>query len=140
MLVVLILALVGLGIWMRSYFRQQTEKGLAGNLAESGSHFANRTKYEKVDAFKMSGTFFNLGLVVAIGLSVMAFGWSNLEEKIDIPEGALEMEDDIIMEEPPRTAEPPPPPPPHSPPPHPFQTFPPPPPLLPEEFVVVTEK
>ncbi len=112
LLLLLIAGLVFLGFRMRSYFRSQTEKGLAGSLSDEGSPYANRTKYEKVDAFKLSGTFFNLGLVVAIALAVMAFGWSNLEDKIVIPEGALELEDDIIMEEPPRTAEPPPPPPP----------------------------
>ena len=98
---------------MRNLYSRRTENGIAGEFkGQSETLAGNRTKYAAVDAFKYSGTFFNLGLAVALGLAVLAFGWTKYEDEVVIPEGALEMEDDIIMEEPPRTAEPPPPPPP----------------------------
>jgi len=42
----------------------------------------------------------------------LAFNWTQFEEDVVIPEGALEMQFDIAMEAPPQTATPPPPPPP----------------------------
>ena len=72
------------------------------------SPLEGRNKYPEVDAFKMSGTFFNIGLLVALGLAILAFSWTTYEELVIIPEGALELDEEIEIE-PPRTAEPPPP-------------------------------
>lgn len=70
-----------------------------------------RNKYPEVDVFKLSGTFFNVGLALALGLVIMAFGWTQYDQEVYIPEGA-ELLDEFIDVEPPRTATPPPPPPP----------------------------
>ena len=47
--------------------------------AKAGKHsieLDGRTKYPEVDSFRLSGTFFNLGIAVALGLTVLAFGWT----------------------------------------------------------------
>ena len=108
----ILIAVVGFIFLMRYMLSKGAEGGLAEKYAgqPSKSPLAGRTKYPDADAFGLSGTFFNLGLVVSIGLTILAFSWTQYEEIIDIPEDALELEDDIEIE-PPRTAEPPPPPP-----------------------------
>lgn len=93
---------------LRLSFKRNTEQGLSSSVSKP----ASRTKYHQVDAFRMSGTFFNLGLAVALGISVLAFGWTQVDKPIDIPTGMEELLDEILIEEPPRTAERPPPPPP----------------------------
>ena len=120
----LALSLVGIialvAILVIAIKRNYAKKG-AGELAEKyhdqtqASALAVRNKYPEVDVFNMSGTFFNVGLALALGLVVLAFGWTQYEKKVIIPDDALLIDEDIEME-PPRTAEPPPPPPPPPPP------------------------
>ena len=98
---------------MRSIYSNRAKAGLA--QSDPGSSLTSRTKYAGADVFKYSGTYFNLGLALAVGLTVLAFGWTQYEEQIYIPDDALELPDEIEVE-PPRTAEPPPPPPPPPPP------------------------
>ncbi len=74
-----------------------------------------RKKYPGADIFKYSQQFLLLGLVMTLTMCVFAFNWTTFEKKIDIPDDALVMEEDIEIE-PPRSAEPPPPPPPPPPP------------------------
>jgi len=80
-----------------------------------GSPLTARNKYPEADAFKLSGPIWNAGLALSLLATVLAFNWTTYEEVVDIPEGALELEEDFEVE-PPRTAEPPPPPPPPPPP------------------------
>ena len=112
--VLLVVALIGLIYVMRSYFNKQSSESLAQKYADTPA-LDVRNKYPEADSFRLSGTFFNLGLAMAIGLAALAFGVTQYEEKVLIPDGALEMDEDIEIE-PPRTAEPPPPPPPPPPP------------------------
>jgi len=74
-----------------------------------------RTKYPEVDAFGLSGTFFNVGLLMALGITILAFSWTTYEKEIDVSQYMEDLEEEIEVE-PPRTAEPPPPPPPPPPP------------------------
>ena len=74
-----------------------------------------RVKYPEVDVFQLSGPLFNFGLAAALGLTLLAFSWTQRDDVVIIPEDALLLEEDIEIE-PPRTAEPPPPPPPPPPP------------------------
>lgn len=76
---------------------------------------ASRAKYPEVDSFRFSGTFLNFGFFAAVVLILLAMNWTTYPREVIIPEGALEMTEDIEIE-PPRTAEPPPPPPPPPPP------------------------
>ncbi|MFN9680350.1 MAG: energy transducer TonB, partial [Bacteroidota bacterium] len=82
--------------------------------AETGTS-SNRAKFAEADVFKMSGSFFNYGLVVALGITVLALGLTEYAEKVAGGDNFVMIEEDIEME-PPRTAEPPPPPPPPPPP------------------------
>ncbi len=113
----IVLLLAALIIGVRAVFRSRANSDLAGQQKgkSSGSPLQGRAKYPQVDAFGLSGTFFNVGLAAALGLTVLAFGVTQYEEQVYIPDDALKIEEDIEVE-PPRTAEPPPPPPPPPPP------------------------
>ncbi|NRA47928.1 MAG: energy transducer TonB, partial [Phaeodactylibacter sp.] len=100
LIVVGILAFI---VVMRNIYSKRATEGLTDS--DSGSSLTSRTKYAGADAFKYSGTYFNLGLALAVGLTVLAFGWTQYEEEIYIPDDALELPDEIEVE-PPRTAEP----------------------------------
>ena len=109
--------IIGVILVMRSVISSRAKSDLtqAHEGKSSKSPLENRNKYNEVDTFKWSGTFLNLGLALAVGLTVLAFSWTTYDEKVVIPEDALEIPEDIEIE-PPRTAEPPPPPPPPPPP------------------------
>lgn len=112
--IVLILALIYV---LRTVFAGKSSQNLSKKY-ESGpekSVLDVRNKYPDVDVFQFSNTIFNFGLVLAIGLTILAFSWTTYEEKVVIPAGAMELDEEIEIE-PPRTAEPPPPPPPPPPP------------------------
>ncbi|MBK8489563.1 MAG: TonB family protein [Saprospirales bacterium] len=113
-----IVALVlGLIFIVRALFAGKSSQSLSSKY-QSGpekSVLDVRNKYPEVDVFQLSSTFFNFGLMVAIGLTVLAFSWTTYEKVVNIPTGALEFDEEIEIE-PPRTAEPPPPPPPPPPP------------------------
>jgi protein TonB len=49
-------------------------------------HIKNRLvrKYDEADVFKLSGTFWRVGLIAAIGLTILAFGWTTYETRIDV--------------------------------------------------------
>jgi len=115
----ILVAFLALIFVMRNVYKGRTEKALQGEYQDADdankSYLANRAKYERLDVFGLSSTFFNFGLALAVGLSLLAFGWTQYSKEIYIPDGALELEEEIEVE-PPRTAEPPPPPPPPPPP------------------------
>lgn len=109
--------ILGIIFVMRRVLAGRADSGLAQKY-ESGSSessLAARNKYPEVNAFKWSGTFFNVALAVSTLLIVLAFSWTQYEDKVFIPDDALEFDEELIQE-PPRTAEPPPPPPPPPPP------------------------
>ncbi|MEO1627745.1 MAG: energy transducer TonB, partial [Bacteroidota bacterium] len=113
----LVIGIVALIFIMRNRFSGNDPDQLKDRYAGASfkSPLEGRNKYPDVDAFKMSGTFFNVGLLVSLGLTILAFSWTEYEAEIIIPDDALEIDEDIEIE-PPRTAEPPPPPPPPPPP------------------------
>jgi len=111
-----LLLVIGLIFLIKGKFKSSGNSDLREAYANQPNQSPlNRTKYPQVDAFSMSGTFFNTGLLIALAITILAFSWTTYEDVVIIPEGALEMDDDIEVE-PPRTAEPPPPPPPPPPP------------------------
>jgi protein TonB len=75
------------------------------------SPLEGRNKYPEVDTFVLRNTFLNYGLMVAIGLMILAFSWTTYQKKVDVTALLGTLGDEIEMETP-RTAEPPPPPPP----------------------------
>ena len=74
-----------------------------------------RVKYPDVDPFSYYKPFLLWGLFVATGTTLFALNWTQREAMVYIPDGALEMDDELEVE-PPRTSDPPPPPPPPPPP------------------------
>ena len=113
----ILVGVIGIIYLMKSVYKKRTEQGIAGEFqnAKGAALLSNRAKYERVNVFGLSSTFFNFGLALSVGLSLLAFGWTQYEKEILIPEGAMDLEEEIEVE-PPRTAEPPPPPPPPPPP------------------------
>lgn len=73
-------------------------------------------KYDEVDVFKSSGTFWRIGLIAAVGFTILAFGWTTYDTEIDVSDYDVNIVDFEI--EPPNTVQepklPPPPPPPSS--------------------------
>jgi protein TonB len=113
----IIVLILGLIFVVRAVFAGKSSQNLSRKY-ESGAEKSVlnvRNKYPEVDVFQFSNTFFNIGLMVAIGLTILAFSWTTYEKEVFIPDGALELDEEIEIE-PPRTAEPPPPPPPPPPP------------------------
>ena len=54
--------------------------------AQIHHHIKNRLvrKYEEADVFKLSGTFWRIGLIAAVGLTILAFGWTTYDTTIDV--------------------------------------------------------
>ncbi len=103
------------------YFRKKLNSYNAGDLRSAhrvvskGDLLTGRAKYPEVDGFRLSGSFLNFGFLVTVLLTLLAFNWTTYPREVIIPDGALDIGEDIEVE-PPRTAEPPPPPPPPPPP------------------------
>ncbi len=114
---IFMLGIVGIIVWMRNVFRARSNSDLKTQFEAKNEEkdIASRNKYPSVDAFRFGRTFFNLGLLIAISMAVFAFGWTQYETKIDIPDYYDPIED-IIETEIPRTPPPLPPPPPPPPP------------------------
>ncbi len=111
------LVLIGIIFLFRSYYAKQMKSDLSKKYADKKwkSPLEARTKYPEVDVFKMSPIFMRVAVIAALALTVLAFNWTTYDAKVDIPEDALVIEEDIEIEIP-RSAEPPPPPPPPPPP------------------------
>ena len=115
---VIFLGVIALIQIMKMIGRKRAESDLSDSMGagERKSVLAGRNKYPAVDFFKYSSTFANLGLAIALGVTVLLFGWTQYEPKgPDVDLSLLELEEDIEVA-PPRTDEPPPPPPPPPPP------------------------
>lgn len=113
----IIVAVIALIFVMRYTFRQRSESNLTEKNAERvySSPLEGRTKYPEVNTFSMRSTLLLFGWVAALGLTILAFGWTQYEKVIDISAYLGDLDEEIEMETP-RTAEPPPPPPPPPPP------------------------
>ena len=106
---VILLLVFGLVFFMRSRFSGFASSDHSDDVNKS--LMGSRTKYPQVNALSNFRTPLTLlGLALSIGLTTLAFGWTQYEKTFFIPDDALEIDDDIEVE-PPRTAEPPPPPP-----------------------------
>jgi len=108
---------VGLILYFRNSLAQKSARGM-GDKYKSSMNAADlevRNKYPEADVFRLSPTFFNLGLALSVGITVLALGWTQYEKTVDVSQYMDTLEEEIEVE-PPRTAEPPPPPPPPPPP------------------------
>ncbi|HHS95646.1 MAG TPA: energy transducer TonB [Phaeodactylibacter sp.] len=114
---VLFISVLAIIFLMRAYYQRKSNEDLASsfNQRPHKSPLEGRNKYPEVDAFSLSGTFFNIGLLMALGMIILAFSWTTYEKVVDVSQYMEDLEEEIEVE-PPRTAEPPPPPPPPPPP------------------------
>ena len=89
LIVVLILGII---FFMKRYFAKQA----GGELAEkykgrSGEPALEvRNKYPEVDAFNLTGTFQSVGVAIALGLTILVFGWTQYEKQVIIDQSLLE--------------------------------------------------
>ena len=91
-LVLTILLILGMIFLMRNVFAKRSLSGLKEKYEANpaSSPLEGRNKYPEVDVFSLSGTFFNVGLMAAIGLVILAFSWTQYDTKIDISQYDLE--------------------------------------------------
>lgn len=108
---------VAIIVVMRSSLARKAESGMGERYRAtmSEAELEVRNKYPEADVFRLSPTFFNLGLALSLGITVLALGWTQYDKKIDVSQYLDTLIEDIEVEQP-RTAEPPPPPPPPPPP------------------------
>ncbi len=108
-----ILLTAALTFFVRNYFKNKDPKAVSEKYKDTERSFsaATRNKYPEMDIFAFRNTFLAYGLMIAIGLMIVAFSWTTYEKEIDYSLLIGDIGDEIEMETP-RTAEPPPPPPP----------------------------
>ena len=106
---------IGVILFLRHTFSSNDKNALAAKYADGNLPLTARNKYPEANPFQWRTVFLLSGLMLAFLTVVLAFSYTAYEDEIFIPEGAMELEDDMLIE-PPRTAEPPPPPPPPPPP------------------------
>ena len=112
-LVALVVLIAGIILAMRWWLARTSEALISGKHPHKPSDrmLEEFAKYREVDVFQFGSTFFNLSLAAALVITILAFGWTVYEQKVDVSQYLDTLEQDIEIE-PPRTAEPPPPPPP----------------------------
>ncbi|HHB79373.1 MAG TPA: energy transducer TonB, partial [Saprospiraceae bacterium] len=113
----LVAAIIALIFLVKSNLRSKDPEVLKEEFLAQPKHspLEGRNKYPALDVFRSSGTYFGVGVVSALLLTLLAFNWTQFEEEVFVPDYSLEVEEDIMVE-PPRTTKPPPPPPPPPPP------------------------
>lgn len=95
---------------IRKYIQYQKK-----NVPTGSQNLLERNKYALVNTFKMSGTFFNIGLLTALSMTILAFSWTTYDyEKPNYETSIGELEEIEVTIE--RTEHKPPPPPPPPPP------------------------
>jgi len=108
---ILILALVFI---LRAYISKKAASGLTEKYKGKkwSSPLEARSKYPDVDVFRYRSTLLRLGLLISIGLMVVAMGLTTTKKKEDVQQFAVDLEEEIEVDVPRSKAEPPPPPPP----------------------------
>lgn len=118
------LSILALGIFvllvivgLRYYLNNNSNKNLTEKYKNKKwkSPIDRSGNYPEVNAFRFSGPLLKFGVAIALATTLFAFAATSYEEKAKIPDGALDLDDEIEMEIP-RSAAPPPPPPPPPPP------------------------
>lgn len=113
LLLLVILTIIGLKYYLQAQANQDLTSKYQGKKWKSP--LDAHGKYPDVNSFRFSGLLTKLGGALALAAVLFAFSATTFEKEVYIPDGALDMDEEIEVE-PPRTAEPPPPPPPPPPP------------------------
>ncbi len=109
---IIIIAVV---LFYRNYLNKMAHTNLSERYKDKKwtSPLEARDKYPEVDVFNLSGEFFKFGLLIATGLILLFFSWTQYEKQMISMDFDYQLDEEIEME-PPQTKEekPPPPPPP----------------------------
>ena len=94
---------------IRKYIQYQKK-----NVPTGSQNLLERNKYALVNTFKMSGTFFNIGLLTALSMTILAFSWTTYDyEKPSYETSIGELEEiEVTIRTDQKPTPPPPPPPP----------------------------
>lgn len=80
-----ILTALVMGITLfRFFLHRKTHQDLTKNGNKEPKTLSERNKYLPVNVFRYSGTFFNIGLVIALGVTLLAFNWTKFEDPVKI--------------------------------------------------------
>ncbi len=109
-----LLFILALIFFLRAYISKKAASGLTEKYRgkEWSSPLEARSKYPDVDVFRYRSTFLRFGLLISIGLMVVAMSLTTTKKKVDVQQFAVDLEEDIEIDVPRSKAEPPPPPPP----------------------------
>ena len=75
----IVLLVVGTILFMKNKYNKQAEAGYASSGAVNT--IKGRNKHPGANPFSLSGTFFNLGLALALGIVALAFGWAATSQR-----------------------------------------------------------
>lgn len=113
--IMLLVGLTALGLWL--YLNKKANSDLTAKYAgkKMKSPILAAGQYPDINPFRWRGPLVTFGVALALLTTLVSFGATQYEQEVYVPDGALELEEEIEVE-PPRTSEPPPPPPPPPPP------------------------
>ncbi len=97
-------------IQLFKYIIDSSGKKIMESGASEGRELGLLKKYPDVDLNKYSSLLFNLGLIISLGVSLMAFEWKTYDEQKVASLGTLAVTEEEVMEIPPTEQKPPPPP------------------------------
>ena len=75
----LAVAVAGIIFFMKRRFANQSDELASKYHSEALS--ATLKKYPEADSYKMNNTFFRVGLICAVAMSILAFNWTTFENK-----------------------------------------------------------
>lgn len=101
--------IVGL-VQLFKYIINSSGKKIIESGAQSGRELGLLKKYPDVDLTKYTGLVFNIGLIMTLGVLLMAFEWKTFDDQKVASLGTLEVAEEEVMEIPPTEQKPPPPP------------------------------
>ena len=108
--------ITGILLLLTFFLKRQLRRRARQPFHKEATDLAQRTKYSEVNAFRWSGTLFNLGLATALGMVLLAFSWTSYDTVATAPDGYFDQDIDLMLVPPPTDLKPPPPPPPPPPP------------------------
>ena len=102
LLLAVALVVIGIILFFKSKFRSSTNSDLAQKYegTQWASPLKSRTKYPDVNAFNLRTPLILTGLVAALASVVFAFSATSYDADVEIPENALELDEDFLVEPP----------------------------------------
>jgi protein TonB len=107
--VLFVLLIIGL-VQLFKFIINDSEKKIMESGAKEGRELGLLKKYPDVDLNKYSALLLNVGLIVSLGIALMAFEWKTYDDQQLASLGTLEVKEEEVIEIPPTEQKPPPPP------------------------------